>query len=342
MLFTTTLVGSYPQPDWLIDRAKLRVPRVRVPELWRVSADHLGEAQDDATVLAVRAQEEAGIDVVTDGEIRRESYSNYFGTRLDGIDLQNPGVTRGRGPSSTATVVIPRVTGPIVRRHPVDVDDMRFLRSITTRPVRATIPGPFTLSQLSQDEYYGSDAALALAYAAVVKQEMDDLFRAGADVVQLDEPWMEARPERALAFGLPALRAALEGASGVTAVHICFGYGALVPGRPPRYAFLRHLAGLPVNQVSIESAQSNLDCRDLENFEDQTVILGVLDLSTAEVESAGTVVERVERALHHVPPDRVILAPDCGMKFLPRQAAAEKLRSMVRAAEILRARYPGN
>lgn len=339
MLFSTTLVGSYPQPGWLIDRENLRVPRVRVPELWRISDDHLNEAQDDATMLAVLAQEQAGIDVVTDGEIRRESYSNFFGTRLDGIDLENPGATRGRGPSASVEVAVPRVVGPLVRRHPVHLDDLKFLRSITSRPVRVTVPGPFTLSQQCQDQYYGNEAALSLAYAAVVREEIDDLFRAGADVVQLDEPWMEARPEKARAFGVEALTAALEGASGVTAVHICFGYAALVPGRPQRYTFLRHLADVPVNQVSIETAQSSLDCKDLEYFKDQTVILGVLDLSAAEAELPETVVERVDRALRYVPPERVILAPDCGMKFLPRHAAAAKLQSMVRAAEILRQRY---
>jgi 5-methyltetrahydropteroyltriglutamate--homocysteine methyltransferase len=341
MLFTTTLVGSYPQPNWLIDRENLRVPRVRMPELWRISNEHLAEAQDDATVLAVLAQERAGIDVVTDGEIRRESYSNHFGTRLDGVDLENPGVTRARGPSAPQEVAVPRVVGPIARRHPVHVDDLRFVRSLTSRPIRVTVPGPFTLSQQSRDDYYGSDTALALAYAAVVREEMDDLFRAGADVVQIDEPWMEERPDEARAFGVQALTAALEGAIGVTALHICFGYGALVPGRPPSYAFLPYLADVPVNQVSIETAQSNLDCKVLWNFRDQTIILGVLDLSTAEVESPEEVVERVDRALRYVPPERVILAPDCGMKFLPREAAAGKLRSMVRAAEILRTRHSG-
>jgi 5-methyltetrahydropteroyltriglutamate--homocysteine methyltransferase len=341
-LFTTTLVGSYPQPDWLIDRANLRVPRVRVPDLWRIPGDHLAEAQDDATALAVLAQERAGIDVVTDGEIRRESYSNYFGTRLDGIDLENPGVTRGRGPLATAEVTVPRVVGPVSRRQPVHVDDLKFLRSLTSRPVRVTVPGPFTLSQQSQDDYYGSDAALALAYAAVVRDEIHDLFEAGADVVQLDEPWMEARPDEARAYGVEALTAALEGANGVTAVHICFGYGAIVPGRPPRYEFLPYLADVLADQVSIETAQSDLDCEVLQSFTDQTIVLGVLDLSTPEVESPETIVGRVERILPYVPPERVVLAPDCGMKFLPRRAAEDKLRSMVSAAEILRERYAGN
>lgn len=341
-LFMTTLVGSYPQPDWLIDRASLRVPRVRVPELWRVAGDHLPEAQDDATALAVAAQERAGIDIVTDGEIRRESYSNYFGTRLDGIDLEHPGVTRGRGSFSTAEVTVPRVAGPISRRQPVHVDDLKFLRSLTNRLVKITVPGPFTLSQLSHDDYYGSGAALALAYAAVVRDEIHDLFQAGADVVQVDEPWMEARPEAARAYGVEALTAALEGANGVTAVHVCFGYGAIVPGRPPRYEFLPSLADVPVDQVSIETAQSNLSGEALRSFTKQAIVLGVLDLSTPEVESPDTIVDRVERTLPYVPPERVILAPDCGMKFLPRQAAEEKLRSMVSAAAILRERYAGN
>ena len=337
--FSTTVVGSFPQPDWLIDRANLRVPRVRVPELWRVGEEHLAEAQDDATALAVLAQERAGVDVITDGEMRRESYSNYFGTRLDGIDLVDPGFTHGRGPLAASKVAVPRVVGPISRRQAVGVDDLKLLRSLASGPVKVTVPGPFTLSQQSHDDYYGSGAALASAYAAVVRDEIRDLFDAGADIVQLDEPWMEARPDEARDFGTEALTAALEGATGTTAVHICFGYGAIVPGRPPKYTFLPHLAGVPVDQVAIETAQSRLDCEVLQNFTKQSIILGVLDLSTPEVESPETVVERVERALPYVPPERLILAPDCGMKFLPRDSAERKLQSMVQAAQILRERF---
>jgi 5-methyltetrahydropteroyltriglutamate--homocysteine methyltransferase len=339
LLFTTTLVGSYPQPDWLIDRERLRVPRVRVPELWRIGEDYLAAAQEDATVLAVVAQERAGIDVVTDGEIRRESYSNHFGTRLDGIDLEHPGITRGRGPDSPQQIPVPRVVGPIVRRQPVHADEVRFLRALTSRKIKVTIPGPFTLSQQSENAYYDDDAAMAMAYADAVRAEMADLFTAGADVVQLDEPWMEARPEKAREYGKAALAAALRDPGGVSAVHICFGYGALVPGRPPAYSFLPELADIEVDQVSIETAQSNLDCAVLELLPGKTIMLGVLDLSTAEVETPELVVERAERALRHVSPDRLILAPDCGMKFLPRAAADGKLRAMAEAAKILRARY---
>jgi 5-methyltetrahydropteroyltriglutamate--homocysteine methyltransferase len=339
MRFATTLVGSYPQPDWLIDRERLRVPRIREPQLWKVEEAYLSEAQDDATVLAVRAQELAGIDIVTDGEVRRESYSNRFATSLDGVDLENPGVVASRGDINNQ-VQVPRIVGPITRSHSNIVDDVRFLRSISTRTIKITIPGPFTLSQQAQNEYYANDAALAFAYAAVVRAEIEDLFHAGADIVQLDEPWMEAFPEKARAFGAEALTVALNEAAGATAVHICFGYAMLVPGRRPHhYSFLRELADTPVNQVSIETAQSNLDCEVLENFQKQTIVLGVIDLSTSEIESPELIVERAERALQYVSPDRLVLAPDCGMKFLPRPVADAKLRSMVRAAEMLRTRY---
>jgi 5-methyltetrahydropteroyltriglutamate--homocysteine methyltransferase len=338
VLFATTLVGSYPQPAWLIDRDHLRVPRVRAPELWRVQDAYLNEAQDDATILAVRAQELAGLDIITDGEMRRESYSNRFATRLEGLDLDNLGIVMSRG-NPPIEVPVPRIVGPIARSQPIHVDDVQFLRSLTQKTIKVTIPGPFTLSQQAHDDYYRDDAQLALAYAAVVRAEMDDLFRAGADIVQLDEPWMEARPDKARAFGVAALTAALRDAAGVTAVHICFGYGALVSSRPQSYSFLRELAQTPADQVSIETAQSNLDCEVLRYFPEQTIILGVLDLSTAEVESPEVIVERAERALRFVPPERLILAPDCGMKFLPPAAAGSKLCSMVRAAGLLRARY---
>jgi 5-methyltetrahydropteroyltriglutamate--homocysteine methyltransferase len=337
MLFPTTLVGSFPQPDWLIDRQRLAVPRVRAADLWRVGEEWLGEAQDDATRLAVSSQLACGIDVVTDGEIRRESYSNRFATALEGIDLEHPGTTTGRG-SGPRTTVVPRVAGPIRRVRPVEVDDVRFLRSLTDNPIKITLPGPFTMSQQAEDDFYGDESEVALAYARAVNEEVRDLFAAGADVVQLDEPWMEARPDKARAFGVAAVQEALRGVEGTTALHLCFGYAALVRDRPNAYRFLVELAATPVDQVSVETAQSNLDCGVLPEL-GKDVMVGVLDLSTNDVEPPDVVEARVERALRYLAPERVILAPDCGMKFLSRQSAEGKLRSMVQAAEALRTRY---
>ena len=337
MLFPTTLVGSFPQPDWLIDRQRLAVPRVRAADLWRVGEEWLGEAQDDATRLAVASQLACGIDVVTDGEIRRESYSNRFATALEGIDLEHPGTTTGRG-SGARTTVVPRVAGPIRRVRPVEVDDVRFLRSLTEHPIKITLPGPFTMSQQAEDDFYGDESEVALAYARAVNEEVRDLFAAGADVVQLDEPWMEARPDKARAFGVAAVQEALRGVEGTTALHLCFGYAALVRDRPNAYRFLVELAATPVDQISVETAQSSLDCEVLPEL-GKDIMVGVLDLSTNDVETPDVVEARVERALRYLAPERVILAPDCGMKFLSRQAAEGKLRSMARAAEALRARY---
>lgn len=339
MLFPTTLVGSFPQPDWLIDRQRLAVPRVRAADLWRVGEQWLDEAQDDATRLAVASQLACGVDVVTDGEIRRESYSNRFATALDGVDLEHPGTTTGRG-SGPRTTVVPRVTGPIRRVRPVEVDDVRFLRSLTDQPIKMTVPGPFTMSQQAEDDFYGDEAELAQAYARAVNEEVKDLLGAGADVVQLDEPWMEARPDKARAFGVAAVQEALKGVEGTTALHLCFGYAALVHDRPNAYRFLVELADTPVDQISVETAQSNLDCGVLPEL-GKDIMVGVLDLSTNDVEAPDVVEARVERALQCLAPERVILAPDCGMKFLSRRAAEGKLRSMVKAAEALRLRYEG-
>jgi 5-methyltetrahydropteroyltriglutamate--homocysteine methyltransferase len=336
-LFPTSLVGSYPQPDWLIDRAKLAgrfPPRVRAKELWRPAPEFLAEAQEDATLLAIRAQEEAGLDVVTDGEIRRESYSNHFATALDGVDIDNPGEALDRSGHPNP---VPRVVGPVRRPGPIQRPDLEFLRAHTDRTVKVTVPGPFTMSQQAQDDHYGDPRALAMAYAEAVNEEVRDLFAAGADVVQLDEPYMQARPEPARAYGLAALNRALDGVSGTTAVHICFGYAAIIHDRPSGYSFLPELADCPCDQVSIETAQSHLDTSVLRHLTGKTVILGVLDLSTPDVETPETVAERVRRALDHVDAERVVLAPDCGMKYLPRAAADGKLRSMVAAARALRA-----
>ena len=340
-LLPTSLVGSYPQPDWLIDRQKLAhrmPPRVRAQELWRVAPEWLEQAQDDATLLAIRAQERAGLDILTDGEIRRESYSNRFATALEGVDLDNPGQIVSR---TGNTAFVPRVVGKIRRKYPVEVRDLRFLRANTDRPVKITLPGPFTMSEQAQNDHYATEEEMVLDYAAAVNEEMRDLFAAGADIVQLDEPWMEAHAEKARKFGLTALRRAVDGVTGTTALHICFGYAAMVPGRPAAYSFLEELADSPVKQISIETAQSSLDCSVLAKLPKKTIILGVIDLSKPEVESAESIAARIRRALPFVSPDRLVLAPDCGMKYLPAESAFGKLKSMVAAAQIVRAELSG-
>jgi 5-methyltetrahydropteroyltriglutamate--homocysteine methyltransferase len=336
-LLPTSLVGSYAQPNWLIDRARLAErfpPRVRARELWRVPPEFLHEAKDDAAVLAIRAQERAGLDIITDGEVRRESYSNHFATALEGVDVDNPGTAldRTRHPNP-----VPRVVDPVRRPHPVQVEDLRFLRANTDRTIKVTVPGPFTMTQQAQNDHYADEEDLAMDYAAAVRAEVHDLFAAGADIVQLDEPYMQARPEEARQYGLRTLNAALDGAPGTTAVHICFGYAAIVHERPRGYSFLPELADCPVDQISVETGQSGLDLGVLDDLTAKTIILGVLDLSTAQVESAEVVAKRVSRAFDRIAPERLVLAPDCGMKYLPRPSAEGKLRAMVQAAEALRA-----
>ena len=341
MLFPTTIVGSFPQPEWLIDRAKLAgrfPPRVRARELWRIPAPYLAEAQDDATIVAIRAQEEAGLDIVSDGEIRRESYSNRFATALDGVDLDNPGTGLDRSGHPNP---VPRIVGKIRRRHAVEVDDLKFLRAHTTRLTKITVPGPFTMLQQAQNDFYKSEEEAAMDYAAAVNEEIKDLFAAGADVVQIDEPYMQARPEKARRYGLMALNRALDGVTGTTAVHICFGYAAIIHERPSGYSFLPELTQCSCRQVSLETAQSRLDCSALAGLAGKQVMVGCIDLADPEVESAQTVVERIERALPYVKVENVILAPDCGMKYLPRERAVGKLRAMVEAAQILRQRHGG-
>jgi 5-methyltetrahydropteroyltriglutamate--homocysteine methyltransferase len=339
MLFPTSLVGSYPQPSWLIDRDRLRQrfpPRVRARELWRVGPDHLAEAQRDATLLAIHAQELAGLDIVTDGEMCRESYSNHFATALDGVDVDHPGTALDRSGHPNP---VPRVTGAVRRRHPVETGDVAFLRANTARTVKITVPGPFTMAQQAQNEYYPSTEHLAMGYAEAVNAEVRDLFAAGADVVQLDEPYLQARPEEAKRYGVEAVNRALTGISGTTAVHVCFGYAAIIHDRPSGYSFLPELAAASCDQVSIETAQSGLDCSVLASLTGKTIILGVLNLGDHAVESAGDVVARVRRALPYVPPERLVLAPDCGMKYLPRDAAFGKLQAMTAAAARLRAEF---
>jgi 5-methyltetrahydropteroyltriglutamate--homocysteine methyltransferase len=339
MLFPTTLVGSYPQPEWLIDRQQLMKrmpPRVRATDLWRVPEPWLSQAQDDATILAIKAQEDAGLDIITDGEIRRESYSNRFATALEGIDLENPGTAISR---TGRTNSVPRIVGTIRRKHPVEVADVRFLRSHTSKIIKMTLPGPFTRSQQAQNDYYASEEAVAMAYADVVNAETRDLFAAGADIVQIDEPYMQAQPEKARQYGLRALNRALEGVEGTTAVHICFGYAAIVHEKPSGYSFLLELAGCSCAQISIESAQPKLDCGMLAKLSGKQVMVGCLDLNDMTVETPEVIVARIEQALAYVPAANVILAPDCGMKYLPRDIAFLKLRAMVEAAKILRGQY---
>jgi 5-methyltetrahydropteroyltriglutamate--homocysteine methyltransferase len=336
-LLPTSLVGSYAQPDWLIDRAKLASrfpPRVRAKELWRVAPQHLEQAQNDATLLAIRDQERAGLDIITDGEMRRESYSNRFATALDGVDIENPGTALDRSGHPNP---VPRVVGKIRRRHPVEVEDVKFLRANTDRMIKMTVPGPFTMSQQAQNDFYKDEEEMALDYAAAVNAEIKDLFSASADIVQIDEPYMQARPEKARKFGLKALNAALEGVTGPTAVHICFGYAAIIHVRPEGYSFLPELAGSPVQQVSIETAQSNLDCSVLDKLSGKTIILGTLDLSDMTIEKPDAVAARIRRALPYVPAERIIVAPDCGLKYLPREIAYGKMCAMVEGAKVIRA-----
>jgi 5-methyltetrahydropteroyltriglutamate--homocysteine methyltransferase len=337
VLFPTTLVGSYPQPEWLIDRNKLAgrfPPRVRATELWRIPEPFLAEAQEDATLLAIRAQEEAGLDIVTDGEIRRESYSNRFATALEGVDVDHPGTALDRSGHPNP---VPRVVGKIRRKHAVEVEDLKFLRAHTSRRVKMTVPGPFTMSQQAQNEFYKSEEEAAMDYAVAVNEEIRDLFAAGADVVQIDEPYMQARPEKARLFGLKALNRALEGIDGTTAVHICFGYAAVIHQRPSGYSFLSELSGCSCRQVSIETAQSNLDCAVLKTLPGKKIILGVIDLNDMTVETPQKVAERIRRALPYVKAEDVIVAPDCGMKYLPREVAFGKMKAMVEGAKIMRA-----
>jgi len=339
MLFPTTIVGSYPQPDWLIDREKLAgrfPPRVRAKELWRVAEPHLQQAMDDATVLAIKAQEDAGLDIITDGEIRRESYSNRIATALEGVDIDNPGTALDRSGHPNP---VPRIVGKVKRVRPIEVEDLLFLKKHTTRQVKITVPGPFTMLQQAQNDFYASEEEAAMDYAVAINEEIKDLFAHGADVVQIDEPYMQARPEKARQYGIRALNRALEGVTGATAVHICFGYAAIIHARPNGYNFLPELAACSCQQISIETAQSNLDCSVLQSLPGKQIMVGCLNLEDPAIESPVVVAARVKRALQFIKPEQVILAPDCGMKYLPREVADGKLRAMTEAAKILRAEY---
>jgi 5-methyltetrahydropteroyltriglutamate--homocysteine methyltransferase len=334
----TSVVGSYPQPDWLVDRTlltKMMAPRVRAREIWRVAPELLEQAQDDATIVAIREQERAGIDIISDGEIRRESYSNKFANALDGIDRARLGEIVGR---TGIRVQVPIVSGAIRRREPVEVRDVAFLRANTDKAIKITLPGPFTMAQQAVDEHYKNEESLALAYAEAVNEEVHDLFAAGADVVQLDEPWLQSRSESARRYGVKAINRALAGAQGTTALHLCFGYAALVKDKPSSgYSFLAELDDSAADQVSIEAAQPNLDLSVLRALRSKTVLVGVLDLSVPTVETPEVVARRIRAALEIVPPERLVVTPDCGMKYLPRDVAFGKLTALADGARIVRA-----
>jgi 5-methyltetrahydropteroyltriglutamate--homocysteine methyltransferase len=336
-LLPTTVVGSYPQPDWLVDRAMLSktVPRVRMTGMWRVGEPWLEQAQDDATLIAIRDMERAGIDIVTDGEMRRESYSNRFATALEGIDLDQPGFVKTR---SGAMTPVPRVTAKIKRTHAIEVRDMRFLRANTERPAKITLPGPFTMSQQAKNDFYRDDEEMILDFAAAVNAEAHDLQAAGADVIQLDEPWVRSDPDKARRYAVKAINRALEGLTVPTIVHLCFGYAAVVPGetKPTGYSFLPELAACNAKQISIEAAQPKLDLAVLRELAGKTILLGVLDLGDLEVESAATVAERIRRGLAYLKPENLIPAPDCGMKYLPREVAFGKLKALAEGAAMVR------
>ncbi len=339
MLLPTSLVGSYPQPEWLIDRARLskQVPRVRAG-LWLVAPDKLEAAQDDATVLAIRDQESAGLDIISDGEQRRESYSNRFATALDGIDIELPGTVINR---NGRPIPVPRIVGPIRRTRPIELRDLTMLRANTGRAVKATLPGPFTMGKQAQDDYYKDEEAVAFAYAEAVNAEIKDLFAAGADVVQIDEPWMQQHPDAARRYGLNALDRALDGVAGTVAVHLCFGYAAVVHDKPSGYSFLPELEGCKAQQISIEAAQPKLDLEVLKQLPSKTIILGAIDLSDMTVETPQIVAARIRAALAQVPAERLVVAPDCGMKYLPRAVAFGKMKAMADGATIVRREITG-
>jgi 5-methyltetrahydropteroyltriglutamate--homocysteine methyltransferase len=340
-LLPTTVVGSYPQPNWLVDHEKLvsrLPPRVRARDVWRIPEPYLEEAQDDATLVAIRDLERAGIDIVTDGEMRRESYSNHFSNVLDGVDVDNPaqGLSRRGRPD-----ILPRIVGPIRRRGPVNVRDVQVLRASTDHAIKITVPGPFTMSQQAVDEHYGDEARVALDYAVALNEEIHDLVAAGVDVVQIDEPYMQARVEKARQFAVPAIDRALQGVQATTVLHTCFGYGVLVGNKDDdayqAYPFLEELRDSAVDQISIEAAQPKLDLSVLERMGEKTIMLGVIDLGTEEVETVEVVADRIRAALQHLPPERLVIAPDCGMKYLSRASAFGKLKAMADAARIVRA-----
>lgn len=332
----TTVIGSYPQPSWLVDHDVLKakvVPRVRAHDIWRINGEFLEEAQNDATLIAIRDQELAGVECITDGEMRRESYSNRFATSLSGIDTSDPFIRKVEG----YDIPMPRIIGPVRRNGPVEVDDLLFLKAHTDRLTKVTLPGPFTLSKQARDDYYGDPEAAATAYAEAINEEMRDLEASGADVIQLDEPWLRQDPNGANRYGVKVINRAVEGINVTTAIHLCFGYGFIVsPAKPKAYTFLEQLADCNVEQISVEAAQPHLDLSVFSALAKKTIVFGVVDLSNNEVESLSVLTNRIRRALPFISPERLIVAPDCGMKYLTRDSAFHKLRLMVEAAAIVR------
>ncbi|MGE0226343.1 MAG: 5-methyltetrahydropteroyltriglutamate--homocysteine methyltransferase [Acetobacteraceae bacterium] len=340
-LVPTTVVGSYPQPDWLVDRATLHqhgVPRVHAHDMWRIADPWLEQAQDDATILAIREMERAGIDIVSDGEIRRESYSNRFALALEGIDADTPGLVRSQTGRSTP---VPRVVGRIRRVRAVETGDAHFLRANTDRATKITLPGPFTLSMQAQNAFYKDEEELAMDYAVAVNEELKDLKATGVDVIQLDEPWVRQSPEKAARYGIKAINRALQGVPGPTVVHLCFGYAAVVANKPTGYSFLSQLSDTAADQISIEAAQPHLDLGVLKDLAGKTIMLGVLDLGDPAVETPEIVAERLRAGLLHVDAGKLVAAPDCGMKYLPRATAFGKLKAMAEGAAIVRRELRG-
>ena len=340
-LLPTTVVGSYPQPDWLVDRAALKeagVPRVHAHGIWRVAEAFLEQAQNDGTILAIQEMERAGIDIVTDGEIRRESYSNRFALALEGIDADTPGEVRSQAGRVTA---VPRVVGKIRRIAPVELRDTQFLRRHAGRATKITLPGPFTLTQQARNDFYKDEEELAMDYAIAVNEELRDLKACGVDVVQLDEPWVRTAPEKALRYGIKAINRALQGIEGPTVVHLCFGYAAVVANKPSGYGFLPQLSDTIATQISIEAAQPKLDLGVLRDLANKKIMLGVLDLGDNTVETAATVAARIRAGLRFVAAENLIPAPDCGMKYLPRAVAFGKLKSLADGAAIVRRELMG-
>jgi 5-methyltetrahydropteroyltriglutamate--homocysteine methyltransferase len=337
-ILPTTVVGSYPQPEWLVDRAMLSksVPRTRMHDMWRIPEERLEEAQDDATIVAIRDMERAGVDIVTDGEIRRESYSNRFATALEGIDADNPAIIVARTGSQKTPV--PRVVGNVRRTRPVELSDMEFLRRNTDRAAKITLPGPFTMSQQTKNEFYKDEEELAMAFAEAVNEEALDLQKAGADVIQLDEPWVRNNPEMAKRYAVKAINRALKGIKVPTVIHLCFGYAAVVPGssKPAGYSFLAELADTTADQISIEAAQPKLDLGVLKDLSSKKIMLGVLDLGDPNIETIETVATRIRNGLKYVSAERLVPAPDCGMKYMSRHVAFGKLKAMCEAAALVR------
>ncbi len=336
-ILPTSLVGSYAQPSWLIDRERLGQrlpPRVLLNDLWQVPTAQLEEAQNDATIIALEDQHRAGVDIVTDGEMRRESYSNRFANALDGMDIDHPGEAVDR---TGKAVPVPRVVSEISRRQPIEAQFVAFLKEHTDKPIKITLPGPFTMAQQVQNDYYPDDASMAMAYAAAVNDELKDLFAAGADIVQIDEPYVQARPEAAKEYAVAAIDRALEGASGPTVVHVCFGYGKHVANKPDGYAFLAELNACIAEEISIECAQPRLKMDLVQELPNKKIHIGVLDLRDQAPEAPEVVAERIRAALEYLPAARIVVAPDCGMKYLTRSAAYEKLANMVRGRDIVRA-----